>query len=85
MLPRAQPADQETLGISPQVQWMWERGVFPLDQIVHLDPDLVKASLPEWDEYIAREPLAAGQHTRRESGYLVEIAQEVAMAWHGIA
>ena len=66
-------------GKSWTLEWLWQRGIFPLDEIVHLDADLVKAALPEWDALVERSPLTAGGLTRRESGYLVEIAQEVAM------
>ena len=46
-----------------------------MENIVAIDPDVFKTSLPEWERYCAVDPLTAGFHTRRESGYLVEIAQ----------
>ena len=67
-------------GKSHTVRWMWEAGHFPLEAIVHLDPDLFKTAMPEWDGYVALDPMSAGQRTQRESGYLVEIAQAAAMA-----
>lgn len=54
-------------------------GVVPLQGVQILDPDMFKASLPEWSGYLRRDPLMAGFHTRRESGYLLEIAQERAL------
>lgn len=56
---------------------MSEKGYFPLPDIVTVDPDLFKAAFPEWPEYLRHCPDTAGSLTRRESGYLVEIAQEV--------
>ena len=35
--------------------------------------------MPEWRGYLERDPLTAGAQTRRESGYLLEIAQEYAL------
>lgn len=61
----------------PAVFRMSEKGYFPLPDIVTVDPDLFKASFPEWPEYVRRCSDTAGSLTRRESGYLVEIAQEV--------
>lgn len=66
-------------GKSRTVHWMADKGYFPLADIVQIDPDLFRTVLPEWPEYVARDPLSAGSHTRREAGYLVEIAQEVAL------
>jgi len=66
-------------GKSHVINWMSERGIFPLSNIVQLDPDVFKVALPEWKGYVAHDALSAGLHTRKESGYLVEIAQEVVM------
>eukprot|EP00752_Nemacystus_decipiens_P007227 g6468.t1 len=66
-------------GKSHTIQWMSEKGYFPLPDIVTVDPDEFKTSFPEWPEYVRRCPDTAGELTRRESGYLVEIAQETAM------
>ena len=52
-----------------------ENGIFPLSDIVQIDPDIFKPALPEWEEYARRDPLTAGFHTRKETGFLVEIAQ----------
>eukprot|EP00656_Telonema_subtile_P009462 TRINITY_DN14446_c0_g1_i2.p1 TRINITY_DN14446_c0_g1~~TRINITY_DN14446_c0_g1_i2.p1 ORF type:complete len:435 (-),score=44.21 TRINITY_DN14446_c0_g1_i2:2-1306(-) len=61
------------------VRWMSREGYFPLPDWVQLDPDHFKACLPEWPEYVRRDRQSAGRLTQRESGYLVEIAQESAM------
>ena len=61
------------------MSWMSEAGIFPLEQIVHIDPDHFKRIMPEWDPYVARDAEQAGTQCHRESGYIQEIAQEVAM------
>ena len=67
------------------MSWMSESGCFPLEQIVHVDPDHFKRIMPEWSGYIARDAEGAGTLCHRESGFIQEIAQEVAMrrAQHG--
>ena len=67
-------------GKSRTIGWMSEQGYFPLSQIVHLDPDMFKTHFPEWQGYLSTAMCEAGSRTRRESGYLVEIAQQAAMA-----
>ena len=37
------------------LQWMSQEGFFPMDSIVHIDPDLFKATMPEWAGYV-RDP-----------------------------
>jgi hypothetical protein len=45
-----------------------------------IDPDVFREALPEWEGYVKRNPLTAGRHTQEESGYIAEIAREVAMS-----
>lgn len=54
-------------------------GFFPLPDIVTIDPDNFKMSFPEWPQYLKHCSETAGSLTRKESGYLVEIAQEVSI------
>jgi len=65
------------------LSWMSKNGYFPLEDIVHIDPDHFKRLMPEWDGYCAKaaEPGArpAGDMCHRESGFIQEIGQEVAM------
>jgi hypothetical protein len=68
-------------GKSHVIQHMHEAGHFVLDTLVHCDPDLFKAALPEWPGYVKRDRLNAGMLCHRESCMLVEIAMEVAL--HG--
>ena len=67
-------------GKSHVVKWMHRRGYFLTDELVHVDPDIFKEALPEWNEYVARDRSTAGTLTHRESGMLVEIAMEAALA-----
>lgn len=66
-------------GKTRTVRWMGERGILPLHDFVHVDPDAFKTALPEWEGYWRRNPLSAGLNTQRESGYLAEIARETAL------
>eukprot|EP00656_Telonema_subtile_P007241 TRINITY_DN13396_c0_g1_i2.p1 TRINITY_DN13396_c0_g1~~TRINITY_DN13396_c0_g1_i2.p1 ORF type:complete len:312 (-),score=67.94 TRINITY_DN13396_c0_g1_i2:148-1083(-) len=61
------------------ISWMSQQGHFPLPDLVQIDPDAFKTSFPEWKRYVQKDRLTAGVHTRRESGYMVEIAQHAAM------
>jgi len=61
------------------IKWMGEQGLFPIDEFVHIDPDVFRARLPEWSVHLQRDPETAGRLTQRESGYCAEIAQEVAL------
>ena len=66
-------------GKSHVFEYLVNRAILPLQGVQILDPDMFKASLPEWKGYLRRDPLRAGFHTRRESGYLLEVAQEHAL------
>ena len=35
------------------LSWMSARDIFPLEDIVHIDPDHFKAVMPEWSAYVA--------------------------------
>ena len=61
------------------LNWMSKQGLFPLEQIVHLDPDYFKRVMPEWKRYISSNAEQAGTLCHQESGYILEIAQEVAL------
>jgi len=61
------------------MDWLSQQGHFPLPDVVTVDPDIFRTELPEWNGFLARDPTTAGRKTHRESGYMVEIAQEAAM------
>ena len=37
--------------------WLSEHGYFPLENLVHVDPDLFKQMMPEWRGYVERDVL----------------------------
>mmetsp|Transcript_6645 Transcript_6645/g.16238 ORF Transcript_6645/g.16238 Transcript_6645/m.16238 type:complete len:331 (+) Transcript_6645:121-1113(+) len=65
------------------MRWMSAHGYFPLEKVVRIDPDHFKNVMPEWEGYVKmdreRGTFKAGGLTHRESGYLQEIAQEIAL------
>uniref|UniRef100_A0A6S8CUX6 Zeta toxin domain-containing protein n=3 Tax=Aureoumbra lagunensis TaxID=44058 RepID=A0A6S8CUX6_9STRA len=66
-------------GKSHSMNWMSARDIFPLRNIVHIDPDRFKQMMPEYPEYLRRDRASAGTMCHRESGLLAELAQEIAM------
>jgi len=61
------------------LSWMSRNGYFPLENIVHVDPDHFKSMMPEFSGYAAVDPVEAGTMTHRESNLMSELAQEHAM------
>mmetsp|Transcript_40435 Transcript_40435/g.93878 ORF Transcript_40435/g.93878 Transcript_40435/m.93878 type:complete len:646 (-) Transcript_40435:89-2026(-) len=61
------------------LSWMSQNGFFPLENIVHIDPDAFKMMMPEWPDYVAKDRDKAGTHCHLESSFMVEIAQAAAM------
>lgn len=64
--------------------WMSSEGIFPLENIVHIDPDHFKLAMPEWQAYVEYgrrlgDPSVPGSRCHRESCYLQEIALEESM------
>jgi hypothetical protein len=66
-------------GKSRTMSWLCARGIVPLEHVVCIDADSFRTALPEWRGYVARDATSAGARTRREAGYLVEIATEAAL------
>eukprot|EP00658_Telonema_sp_P-2_P050202 TRINITY_DN3824_c0_g1_i3.p1 TRINITY_DN3824_c0_g1~~TRINITY_DN3824_c0_g1_i3.p1 ORF type:complete len:803 (-),score=152.20 TRINITY_DN3824_c0_g1_i3:26-2434(-) len=66
------------------MSWMSRHGVFPLEQIVHIDPDYFKHTMPEWKGYVRYDretgTQLAGSQCHLESGALQEIATEVSLS-----
>ena len=58
-------------------------GHFPLESIVHIDPDHFKGVMSEWKPYVQKakndHSIQAGTLCHRESAYIQEIAQEAAL------
>mmetsp|Transcript_18 Transcript_18/g.36 ORF Transcript_18/g.36 Transcript_18/m.36 type:complete len:750 (+) Transcript_18:51-2300(+) len=74
------------------LSWLSEQGLFPLEFIVHVDPDFFKRIMPEWTNYLSHaasaevssekhgEQIAAGSACHLESAFLQEITMEAAMS-----
>jgi len=60
-------------GKSHTLNFLNERGNFPLAAFVLIDPDEVRQTLPEFSLYVSKDALNAGSMTRKEAGYVVEI------------
>lgn len=54
------------------LSWMSQHGFFPLENIVHIDPDAFKMMMPEWPDYVARDRDNAGTMCHMESCFMVE-------------
>eukprot|EP00929_Paragymnodinium_shiwhaense_P121327 TRINITY_DN93518_c0_g1_i1.p1 TRINITY_DN93518_c0_g1~~TRINITY_DN93518_c0_g1_i1.p1 ORF type:complete len:743 (+),score=111.75 TRINITY_DN93518_c0_g1_i1:76-2304(+) len=59
--------------------WLSKQNIFPLEDIVHIDPDHFKRVMPEWPGYTKNNQLTAGTMCHDESGLMQELAQEVAL------
>lgn len=52
---------------------------FPLHSFVRIDYDAVRKHLPEFQLYIQQHPERAGEWTRKETGYIAELATQAAL------
>lgn len=60
-------------GKSYALRKIHDRGRFPLSAFVIVDPDEIRQLFPEYGLYVDQNPLKAGEMTRKEAGYIVEI------------
>ncbi len=60
-------------GKSYTLNKMNAKGRFPLAAFVIVDPDEIRQTFPEYGLYVNQNPLKAGEMTRKEAGYIVEI------------
>lgn len=67
------------VGKGYSLSWMSKKGFFPLENIVHVDPDGFKMMMPEWPHYVAGDSETAGTMCHQESCFMMEVAQEAAM------
>lgn len=56
------------------LNWLQNNNLFPLDAFVHVDPDMIRALLPENDAYNRIDPFTAGFRTQKEVGYMSEVS-----------
>ena len=61
------------------LRWMSSNNIFPLEEIVHIDPDHCKSLMPEWDNYVKKDSLNAGGHRHKESGFIQELREKVSL------
>lgn len=59
--------------------WLARHRSFPLKNMARIDPDLFKSAMPEWDGYKRKDKMQAGSMCHKESAFLQQLAQEVAM------
>ena len=63
--------------------WMSRHKIFPLENVVRIDPDYFKRSMPEWEDYVKEDRKSgtkeAGGRCHTESGFMAEIATELAL------
>lgn len=60
-------------GKSHTLKALHHHSIFPLHSFVRVDPDDIRALLPEYKEYIQRDFSTAGRLTQKEVGYLSEV------------
>lgn len=60
-------------GKSWTIRHLADRGDFPLEAFVVVDPDEIRRHLPEYETYVSLNSKTAGDLTRKEAGLLSEI------------
>jgi len=61
------------------ISFMEKKEYFPLGSFVIVDPDEIRSLFPEYTLYKSENPFKAGEMTRKEAGYIVEILTLYAM------
>lgn len=61
------------------VKLLHDKGRFPLDKFLMVDPDVIRHCLPEFETYVKLCPDKAGELTRMESGMMAEILVKAAL------
>lgn len=57
------------------ISWLGAQGLFPISAFVHVDPDRIRALLPEVAEYNRVDPESTGYLTQKEVGYISEVSR----------
>jgi len=60
-------------GKSYTLAWLKNRTYFPLNAFVYVDPDEIRARLPESKKYLETDGSTYGDLTQKEAGYVAEI------------
>lgn len=66
-------------GKTHTIRSLAQTNYFPLQHFVIVDPDAIRQHLPEYKLYMQTHPELAGERTRKEAGYISEIAMHVAL------
>ena len=56
------------------IQWLARQNLFPIDAFVNVDPDAIRALLPETVHYNMIDDLKTGFLTQKEVGYISEVS-----------
>ena len=56
------------------LNWLSKQKLFPLESFVNVDPDCIRALLPEFEIYNKKNPYTAGFKTQKEVGYISEVS-----------
>lgn len=66
-------------GKSYTIRHLAAKDRFPLESFVTVDPDEIRRLLPEFELYLDHSPEMAGEHTRKEAGFIAEILTQIAL------
>ena len=69
-------------GKSRVLSYLFNKGYFPLESFVRVDPDTLRALLPETEKYILLDPITAGRKTQKEVNYISEVLTMEALQDH---
>ena len=64
---------------SHTIKQLSDRGLFPLQSYVVIDPDEIRQHFPEYCLYAMESPEHAGELTHKEAGYVTEIVTAAAL------
>ena len=66
-------------GKSHTIKVLHQKGRFPLQSFITVDPDQIRHRLPEFESYVEHDPQNAGELTRKEAGLIAEVLTEAAL------
>lgn len=67
------------VGKTYTLQVLQQRGLFPLENFLNVDPDQLRSRLPEYEHYRRHNSTTAGSMTQKEAGLLVELLTHTAL------
>ncbi len=66
-------------GKSRCVRWLQTHRIFPRQNVVKVDPDVIRYRFPETAGYLQRDPSTMGTLTHKEAGYVQEVLAMAAL------